>query len=189
MGDQSFLSIYFIDGPPASGKTTLIRNISADITKRRKKDVVVLNEGFMFLNSDHAPNSPEYSCDWVNDRIQAIVQLMEDGKRIVFVDSSPLIASAYHKEIGPVFIGEALARLNAYRVEFWFIDVEWEETWWRIQARLKIVPDQEAAARKGLGETDEEFMMKRYGDVTANKNMYDVVTQRYHLLTLAKSLL
>lgn len=183
------MSVYFIDGPPASGKTTLINNIRDYIHSANKTNASVVNEEFMFLDSRHKLDSPEYSCDWVTDHVRVILNLLDRGYDSVFVDSSPLVALAYHPEIGPQFITEALHRLSGYKVHFWFIDVTWEETWWRIQSRLQSVSAEELTARTKLRETDHDYMEKRYNSIAGNKTQYDKALQKYYLLSLAKSII
>lgn len=183
------MSVYFIDGPPASGKTTLIKGIKDYIEKANIQNAAVVDEDFMFIDSLHMLDTAEYSTDWVNEHIQAVLSLLKRGTEIIFVDSSPLIARAYHPDMDESFIQDSIDRLSGYNVKFWFIDITWQETWWRIQSRLQFVPQDEVIARVKLGETNYEYMEKRYASTQKNRGQYDKILHKYYLLSLAKSLL
>lgn len=187
--DDIFMSVYFIDGPPASGKSTLIGNIRGYIESSSKVNCAVVDEDFMFLKSPHKLDSPEYSCDWVDAHIATILTLLHSGVKNVFVDSSPWIALAYHPEIEHQYITEAMQRLSMYKVHLWFIYISWEETWTRIQSRLRFTSPVETLARKNLGETNYTYMENRFHSLDDTRTQYDKVLPKYHLLSLAKSVI
>lgn len=189
MDDQSFLSVYFIDGPPASGKTSLIRLIGTHIFHQRLSTAAIVKEGFMFLISDYEPNSPEYSLEWVDNRMEVILQLLEEGKTHIFVDSSPWLAIAYHPEIDESEIEERLGRLGGFNVNFWSLNTPWSSVQERLVSRLHMVSKCERRRRINLREQDMDYMKKRHHSVDIYRHKYQVREAHYHLLTLAKSVL
>lgn len=189
MKEESFLSIYFIDGPPASGKTSLVRTIRDFIFHRRKTTAGIVEEGFMFLESEHEPNTAEYSLEWVENRMAEILRMLKEGKTHIFVDSSPWLAIAYHPEIKTEEIEERLECLQGHDVNFWSLNTSWDTVRGRMAHRLTVVSSKERRRRLLLHEDDMVYMEKRHHSVDAFQHKYSVRAAKYHLLSLAKSVL
>lgn len=183
------MTVIFIDGPPGSGKTTLVSHIESVIQSRDKTWAGVVEEGFLNCESPHAPNTVEYSLDWVENRVAKILSMLDSGKSLLFVDSSPWIAMAYHPEITQKQITERLGLLGGVSTSFWFIVVPWETTWERIENRLDCVDDWEKSARVGLRENDYEYMRARYDGFSKHMHRWTKKLAVYHLSTLALSML
>ena len=179
MGNIIILSIVvFIDGPMGSGKTTMLEMLRAKATRN---NVGFVEEGFLVEGEDL--HSADYSRLWLSDRLTQIKAESDQGKTLIFVDSSPLIALLYHPEINVV---EAMAWIRMIKAEYttflFMIDITMPEMVRNLEARnLSGVDHPEL--REGLNETNRSYIREVYNKSKELRRFYDGIANRIDLMT------